>query len=251
MHSLQYLTLPDRRLAYQRVAASLPGPAPGLVFLSGFGSDMTGSKAEFLAQQAARHNRALLRFDYRGHGQSDGKFADGCIGDWLDDAVAVFDQLTTGAQILVGSSMGGWLALLLARLRPERVAGIVGIAAAPDFTEVLVRANLNSRQQAELTATGATYDEAAPPDFRLPYTQKLLDEGRDHLLLDAKIQLSCPVHLLQGMEDPAVPWQHALKIVERLESPSVKLTLIKDGEHRLSRDQDLASLWQAVEGLPL
>jgi pimeloyl-ACP methyl ester carboxylesterase len=220
-----------------------------VLFLSGFGSDMTGSKAEFLAAECAARGQAYVRFDYRGHGQSSGIFAESCIGDWFADTLAVFDQLTTGPQIVVGSSMGGWLALLLARQRPERLAGLIGIAAAPDFTEDLVRPNLSVRQRQELADLGVTYDYDAPEDFRLPYTQHLLDEARQHLVLTGPLDLPCPVQLLQGMQDGAVPWQHAVKLVERLTAPSVQLTLIKDGEHRLSRAEDLALLGRCVAAL--
>lgn len=243
------LELPGRTLAYQRQDAKGSTDLPGVVFMSGFGSDMTGSKAEYLAADCARRGQAFLRFDYRGHGQSSGQFSDGCIGDWFADALAVFDRLITGPQILVGSSMGGWIALLLARARPERIAGLIGIAAAPDFTEDLVKPNLSDRQQQELASNGVTYDYDAPADFRLPYTQKLLDEAREHLVLTAPLILDCPVHLLQGMQDTAVPWQHALKLVNHVTAPSVRLTLIKDGEHRLSRTEDLAILNKVLTGI--
>ncbi|NBO20223.1 MAG: alpha/beta hydrolase, partial [Proteobacteria bacterium] len=236
------LELPGRTIAYQRQALKGSTDLPGVVFLSGFGSDMTGSKAEHLATVCAQHDQAYLRFDYRGHGQSSGNFIDGCIGDWFADALAVFDQLTAGPQILVGSSMGGWIALLLARARPERIAGLIGIAAAPDFTEDLVRPNLSPRQRQELATNGVTYDYDAPEDFRLPYTQKMLDDGRNHLLLTTPLVLPCPVHLLHGMQDTAVPWQHALKLVNHMTAPQAHLTLIKDGEHRLSRTEDLELL---------
>ncbi len=243
-----FLTLADRRLAYQQLRAVSENErkAP-LFFLSGYGSDMTGTKASFLAERCASTGRAFLRFDYRGHGASDGDFVDGTIGAWFDDALAVFDQLTEGPQLLVGSSMGGWIALLLAKARPERVAGFVGVAAAPDFTEDLVRPRLTPAQRAQLEREGLTHDEDAPPDFRLPMTARLLDEARNHLVLRAPLPLNAPVHLLQGQRDADVPWGHALRLAEGLSGADVRVTLIKDGDHRLSRPQDLALLWQTVE----
>jgi len=145
--------------------------------------------------------------------------------------------------------MGGWIALLLARARPERIAGLIGIAAAPDFTEDLVKPSLSERQRQELATTGVTYDYDAPEDFRLPYTQKLLDEARAHLVLTTPLTLPCPVHVLQGMQDSAVPWQHALKLIDHINAPQVRLTLIKDGEHRLSRAEDLMLLTTTLKQL--
>lgn len=224
-------------LAYRRHA----GRAPGLVFLPGFGSDMAGEKATRLAAFAAARGHACLRLDYSGHGESGGRFEDGTIGRWLDDALAVFDAATTGPQIVVGSSMGGWLALLLALRRPERVTGLVGIAAAPDFTRRL---------------RGAIPDSAFDADgiFRRPsrygaplaITRRLIEEGERHCLLDAPIGLRCPVRLLHGQADPDVPWSLSLTVAEQVATSDVRVVLVKDGDHRLSRAADLALLEATV-----
>lgn len=246
--NVSFLTLPDRKLAYQqrrgREGANTGKP---VLFLGGYASDMTGSKACFLEEKCAGAGRGFLRFDYRGHGQSGGAFTDGTIGAWLDDALAVFDKLTEGPQVLAGSSMGGWIALLLARARPERVAGFVGIAAAPDFTEELVVPNLSFEQEEQLAREGLTYDENAPPDHRVPMTRRFIEEAREHLVLREPLTLNAPVHLLQGQKDEEVPWQFALKLAGHIESPSVRVTLVKDAGHRLSRPEDLGLLWQVVE----
>ncbi len=246
-----FLTLPDRRLAYQQCRGAVDKnskKAPGILFLGGFASDMTGSKAKFLNQECRTANRGYLRFDYRGHGQSSGRFEDGTIGDWFDDALTVFDRLTEGPQLVIGSSMGGWIGLLLARARPERVAGFIGIAAAPDFTEELIVPTLTPVQREQLESEGAIYDDEAPPDRRAPMTKKLIDEARGRLVLREPLVLRGPAHLLQGQMDRDVPWQHALKIAERLTAPSVRVTLIKDGDHSLSRPEDLSLLWQVIQG---
>ncbi len=244
------LTLPDRTLAYQQRRAS-PEKAgkPGVVFLSGFASDMTGTKASFLDERCGQAGYACLRFDYRGHGGSSGTFEEGCIGDWADDAVQALDHLTEGPQIIVGSSMGGWIGLLLARARPERVAGFMGIAAAPDFTEELVIPAMSLSQKDELARTGKFYEIASPPENRVAITQKLLDEGKNNLLLTGPLKLAAPVRLLQGMRDDQVPWRFALRIAETLICEDVHVTLVKDADHRLSRPQDLELLWQTVQGL--
>ena len=224
-----------------------PNP-PNLLFLPGFFSDMTGSKASFLAARCVASGRRLTRFDYRGHGKSSGKFADGCIGDWLADAIAVVDRLTTGKLILVGSSMGGWIMLLLALARPDRVAGLVGIAAAPDFTQDLVWDMLTPVQKQELQSNGVLYEPSEYGD-PLPYTLKLVKEGRKHLLLRSLIPIMCPVRLIKGRKDKDVPWQTAEKLAEQLQSKDVRITYIEDGEHRLSRDTDLEILWEAVQSI--
>ncbi len=245
-----FLTLPDRKLAYQQVLGNRDICSKnGLFFLGGYASDMTGSKATFLAERSAAAGRGLTRFDYSGHGQSSGAFIDGTIGGWFQDALAVFDQLTTGPQVLVGSSMGGWIGLLLARARPERVAGFVGIAAAPDFTVDLIERYLSPEQQEDLRRDGVTYDESGGPERRVPITQKLIDEGRNHLLLRGQLGVDCPMRLLQGLQDTEVPWQTALRITETVAAQDVRVTLIKDGNHSLSRPEDLEVLWREVEGL--
>lgn len=232
------------RLAYRHSA----GRNPGIVFLSGYASDMTGTKAGAL-EAAARHaGIAFLRFDYRGHGQSEGRFEESTIGQWKDDALAIFDALTEGPQILVGSSMGGWIALLIALARPERVRAVVGIAAAPDFTQRLVAASLSDTQKKELAENGVIYEpsEYGPP---LPFTRALIEDGRNHLLLDAPIPFVGKVRLLYGQRDLSVPWETGLKLAEALGTADVRLTFVKDGDHRLSRPEDIALLIQTVEEL--
>lgn len=235
-------------IAYHAQAGTRADRRPGVVFLGGFRSDMSGGKALFLEQVLRAGGQAYLRFDYSGHGISGGAFTDGCIGDWFADALAVFDQLTQGRQILVGSSMGGWIALLIARARPERVAGFVGIAAAPDFTEDLMLPKLSAEQKALIEAEGR-YDMPSAYGAPTPITKKLLDDGADHLLLRAPIPFAGPVRLLQGMRDDDVPWERALMLAEKLESADVSVTLVKDGDHRLSRPQDLERLGKTVAAL--
>lgn len=243
------LTLADRSLAYQQRSASPENKdKPGVVFLGGFASDMTGTKALFLDERCGQAGYAFLRFDYRGHGESSDSFQKGCIGDWFDDALKAFDALTNGPQIVVGSSMGGWIGLLLARARPARVKAFIGIAPAPDFTEDLILPRLTDEQKKELAQTGKTYEADEPPERRVPITQKLLDEGKNHLLLREPLPYNGPVRILQGQKDISVPWQHAIKIARTLTSEDAQITLIKDGDHSLSRPQDLEILWREVQG---
>ena len=228
--------------------ARLPGRGPTVVFLPGFASDMSGGKATALAGACRQAGRALLRFDYSGHGASGGAFADGSIGRWRDDALTVIDRLTEGPLVLVGSSMGGWIALLAALARPGRVAALVGIAAAPDFTETLMWQAMAPPEQAALLRDGYL---DVPSQYGPPtrITRMLIEDGRRHLLLGAPIPLTCPVRLLQGQRDPDVPWETALRLAERIAGDDVRVTLIKDGDHRLSRPEDLALLCRTV--LPL
>jgi len=232
------------RLAY----CATPGAAPGIVFLGGFGSDMTGTKATALEQAAIRRGQAFLRLDYRGHGRSQGRFVDGTIGDWFADALAVFDAATEGPQILVGSSMGGWMALLLARARPDRVKAIVGVAAAPDFTARLMSEELTEEQRETLLRDKVLY---RPSDYGdpMPITLRLVEDGNNHLLLDKQVPFAGPVRLLHGQRDPDVPWQIALKVAAAMESDDVSVILVKDGDHRLSRPQDIALITETVESL--
>lgn len=232
------------RLAYR----ATQGRSPGIVFLGGFGSDMTGTKATALEAAARARGQAFLRFDYRGHGMSEGRFIDGAVGDWLEDAEAVFDRATEGPQILVGSSMGGGIALLLALSRPERVKALVGIAAAPDFTERLMWAGMSDADRATLLRDGILKPPSQYGD-PIPITLRLIEEGRRHLLLDRPVPFAGPVRLLHGQCDPDVPWRHSLLTAERLVSADVQITLIKDGDHRLSRPQDLALLIRTVDAL--
>lgn len=232
-------------IAYRRIA----GAAPGVIFLGGFRSDMTGIKATALEGLCLEADRAFVRFDYFGHGVSSGAFTDGTIGRWADDAVAVLDELSVGPQVLVGSSMGGWIMLLAALRRPERVAGLVGIAAAPDFTEDLMWAGYDAAARTELIENGIRYEPSEYDSRPNPVTLRLIEEARRHLLLRAPIPLRCPVRLLHGMRDPDVPWRTALLIGERLESGDVEIDLIKDGDHRLSRDADIIRLKATVAAL--
>ncbi|MEI8394162.1 MAG: alpha/beta hydrolase [Rhodospirillaceae bacterium] len=223
------------------------GRGPGIIFCGGFQSDMTGTKALALEAAARAAGRAFVRFDYQGHGASSGSFTDGTIGQWAEDARQVLDKATEGPQILVGSSMGAWIMLLLALSRPERVAGMVGIASAPDFTEDLIWGTLNPEQRITLLDTGKIAlgsDYSADSD---PITLALIDEARRHLVLRGPLPFTGPVRLLHGMCDVDVPWVTSVRLVERLSSPDVRLTLIKDGDHRLSRDQDLALICRTVE----
>jgi pimeloyl-ACP methyl ester carboxylesterase len=231
-------------LAWRR----LSGREPTVVFLPGFGSDMSGEKATSLATFCSNVGQAMLRFDYSGHGESDGRFEEGTIGQWTDDALAVMDAVSAGPLLLVGSSMGGWIALLAALARPERVAGIVGIAAAPDFTEILMWQSMTFEERDRLMADGVVFapNRYGPPT---PITRALIEDGRTHLLLDRPIPLTCPVRLLHGQNDQDVPWELSLRIAERLESTDVHVILVKDGEHRLSRPADLALLHRTLAPL--
>lgn len=229
-------------IAYHR----RPGRTPGVVFFTGYKSDMTGQKALMLDALCADAGRAFVRFDYYGHGISSGAFVDGTIGRWRDDAILVLDRLTTGPQILVGSSLGGWIAMLTALARPQRVAGLIGIAAAPDFTEDLIPPLLSPSDKAVLAAGGIVEMRDCAEGEPTPLRQSFLDDGRRHLLLRGPIAMTRPVRLIQGMADADVPWRTALRLVECLAAGDVTLTLVKDGDHRLSRPEDLERLAQTV-----
>ena len=237
-----------RRIAVRARA----GGSPGLFWLGGFNSDMAGTKALALDAFAAEHGRACVRFDYSGHGESGGAFVDGTIGRWLEESLAVFGQFCRGPQVVVGSSMGGWMALLLARelaRRPQTsasLAGLVLIAPAPDFTEVLMWNGFSAEARLEIETRGVWL---RPSQYGEPYpiTRALIEEGRNHLLLGGAIEVGCPVRILQGAQDPDVPWQHAFALAHRLPVDDVVLTMIQDGDHRLSRPQDIARIIAAVE----
>jgi pimeloyl-ACP methyl ester carboxylesterase len=240
------LARPDgATIAYHR----LYGAPPGILFLGGFRSDMTGTKALFLEDYCRRRGRAYVRFDYFGHGRSSGDFAQGTIGRWREDAIAVIDSLTEGPQIVVGSSMGGWIMLLTALARPQRVAALVGIAGAPDFTEELLWPRLTPAERAELMEHGAVILPSPFDPAGYLYTRALIEDGSRHLLLGAPIALDMPVRLLHGLADASVPWQLSLRLAERLTSRDVALTLVKDGDHRLSTEPDLARLAQTLDAL--
>ena len=233
------------------------GTAPGLFWLGGFNSDMKGTKALALDAWAADKGRACVRFDYSGHGESGGRFIDGTIGRWREESVAVFDRFCAGPQVVIGSSMGGWMALLLAREVSRRrvgkngptgsLAGLVLIAPAPDFTEELMWNGFSDEIRAEITTKGvwmrpSEYGDGTP----YPITRALIEEGRNHLLLGSAIEVGCPVRILQGAQDPDVPWQHAFALAHRLPAEDVVMTMIQDGDHRLSRQQDIARIMAAV-----
>jgi len=233
----------------QLACHAIPGAPPRIVFCGGFTSDMTGTKARALEAHCRTHGRACTRFDYGGHGASDGRFEDGTIGAWADDAIAVLDHLAAAPVVLVGSSMGGWIMLLAALARPERVHALVGIAPAPDFTEDLLLPRASDEQRRQLAERGYWMQDSAYGDPPYPITAALIEEAKRHLLLRAPIPIRCPVHLLHGQRDPDVPWQTSLRLAERLESEDVTIELIKAGDHRLSTERDLARITAAVDRL--
>lgn len=243
-----YLMTPQgRRLAYHRT----PGNGPGVVFLGGFRSDMTGTKAQFLQAWAEENGRPFLRFDYSGHGQSEGDFLDGAIGDWFEDALAMIGAQTEGPQVLVGSSMGGWIALLVARALPQRVAALVGIAAAPDFTEDLMEPSFTEAERAAMEATGRIEQPSEYSDEPYVITRRLIEEGRSRLVLRSPLHLPFPVRLLQGSADVDVPPSVALKLFDHADSPDMRLTLVKGADHRFSEPENLALLAQTLDRLPV
>jgi len=241
-----YFTTPaGRRIAYRRSA----GRAPGVVFLGGFMSDMSGTKAVHLEAWAKARGRAYLRFDYSGHGESQGAFADGCIGDWAEDAAAVLDTLTEGRQVLVGSSMGGWIALLLARKAPAKLAGLVGVSAAPDFTEDSLWASFSPEQRIALARDGqvelpSEYSEA-------PYviTKRLIEDGRQNLVLRAPLHLPFAVRLLHGTADRDVERSVALRLLDHAAGDDIRLTLVKGADHRFSSPACLTLIEQNIEAV--
>ncbi len=235
-------TAQGRRLAYHRT----PGRGPGIIFCGGFMSDMTGTKAIWLEDWARQQGRAFLRFDYSGHGESSGAFEEGCIGDWAEDAMAALTALTEGPQVLVGSSMGGWIALLLARRAPERVKGLVGIAAAPDFTEDSMWPDLSAAQQREVQEQGQTAMISAYDDRPFVLTRRLFEDGRAQLVLRDPLPLPFPVRLVQGTEDEAVATEVPLRLLAHAESPDMRLTLVKGADHRFSSPECLALIGQMV-----
>lgn len=225
------------------------GNGPAIVWLGGFKSDMTGTKAAHLADWAQRTGRAFVRFDYFGHGASSGDFREGTISRWLDDALAVIDALTEGPLVLVGSSMGGWIATLAALRRPARIQGIVYIAPALDMTEALMWAQFTPEIRNEIETSGEWSRPSAYDPVPYPITARLIEDGRKHLLLGGPIGLDCPVRILHGEDDPDVPWRHSLKLIDALTGRDVVLSLIKGGDHRLSTPADLARLEAMVAEL--
>ena len=243
-----FLTLETRRIAVRHRS----GDSPGLFWLGGFKSDMQGTKAQALDRWAQAHGRACLRFDYSGHGESGGDFKDGTIGRWLAESLAVYTNLAKGPQVVIGSSMGGWLALLLARALREKksgppIAGMVLIAPAVDFTEELMWKHFPEAVKREIEDKGLWLRPSEYGGGPYPITKKLIEDGRKHLMLGGLIEPGCPVHILQGVQDPDVPWRHAVELVSRFARDDVVLTLIKDGDHRLSRPEDIERLLAAVK----
>ena len=238
--------------AARRIAVRIrDGAAPGLFWLGGFKSDMKGTKADALDRWAGDKGRSCIRFDYSGHGESGGDFVDGTIGRWLEDSVAVFQGFAKSPQVLVGSSMGAWLALLLVRALKERkaagsVAGLVLIAPAIDFTEELMWKNFSPEVKRQIETEGSWQRPSQYSESAYPITRGLIEDGRQHLLLGGLIETGCPVRILQGVQDPDVPWQHAVELSSRLARDDVVLTLVKDGDHRLSRPEDIERLTAAV-----
>ncbi len=241
----EFIDGPHGRIAYRQ----RKGAGPGAVWLGGFRSDMIGTKAEFLDQWAADKNHSFLRFDYSGHGESEGAFEDGSIGEWAADALAVFDALTHGPQILIGSSMGGWIASLLAKARPESIAAIVFIAPAPDFTERLMWPSFSDAAREAILRDGRVELPSDYSDEPEIITRKLIEDGRRNLVMTGPVPIRCPVRILQGMKDDAVPYAHALEFAQMLESDDVEISLTPNGDHRLSEPPDLARLADVLDRL--
>jgi pimeloyl-ACP methyl ester carboxylesterase len=232
-----------RQIAYHQT----PGRGPGVVFLGGYRSDMTGTKAQHLQDWATAKGHAFLRFDYSGHGQSSGQFDQGGIGDWSEDAMAIIAGLTLGPQILIGSSMGGWISLLVARAMPSRVAGLIGIAAAPDFTEDLMKARFSPDQNKALEATGFVEESSEYSDQPNRITKAFLDDGANHLVLRSDLSLPFPVRLLQGTADVDVPPAVAHRLFDHADSPDMRLTLVKGADHRFSTQPCLDLMVETLE----
>lgn len=235
----------DRRLAYHHT----PGTSPGVLFCGGYTSDMSGTKARALEAFCRAGGRAYTRFDYTGHGASAGRFEDGTIGGWTEDALAIIDAVTEGPLIVVGSSMGGWVMLLAALARAERICGLVGLAAAPDFTEDVLLPQATPEQRQALEEQGFWQQGSAYGGAPYPVTRRLIEDARGRLLLRGPIPIRCPVHLLHGQRDPDVPWETALRLADRLEAEDVTIELIKSGDHRLSTGPDLERITAAVAWL--
>ncbi len=241
--SPQQLLRPDgATIAYHQML----GTDPGVIYLSGFRADMNGNKASYLEKVCKEKNRSFVRFDYFGHGLSSGRFEDAFLGRWKSDALAVLDELTVGPQVLVGSSMGGWIMLLLALARPERIKGLLGIAAAPDFTkDILYKLKQNFKD--DLLSKGICYVPSYSGDAPYPITMKLIEESAKHHVLDNPIPIHCPIRLLHGMNDSDVPWQQSIKLMNALESKDVQINLVKNGNHRFSRPDNLEVLASTLD----
>jgi pimeloyl-ACP methyl ester carboxylesterase len=233
-------TAADRTIAYRRVDPTPGTRLPEAIFIGGFMSDMTGRKAEALAIACAARGQGFLRFDHYAHGTSSGSIEHGTIGGWADDAVAVLDRLTHGPLVIVGSSMGAWIMLLAALKRPERIRALIGIAAAPDFTEELVWNAYSREEQEKLMREGRIVETSPYGERPYIFTRELIEDGRRNLMLDKPIPIKAPVRLIHGIADRDVPYKTSLRLAERLETADVVVTLVKDADHRLSREQDLA-----------
>jgi pimeloyl-ACP methyl ester carboxylesterase len=249
---LTSLTLDSSPPARVIAVRTREGKNPGLFWLGGFKSDMKGTKAEALDRWADQEGRACVRFDYSGHGDSGGAFTDGTISRWLEESITVYVTFARGPQVIIGSSMGGWLALLLARALCERqgaapIAGMVLIAPAVDFTEELMWKQFSDSTKREIEQKGVWMRPSEYGNDPYPITRGLIEDGRKHLLLGGLIETRCPVHILQGVQDPDVPWHHAVELVSRFSRDDVVITLIKDGDHRLSRPEDIERLIAAVK----
>jgi pimeloyl-ACP methyl ester carboxylesterase len=241
---VRFLERGAARLAY----AALPGAGPTVVFLGGYASDMTGTKATYLEDWCRARGQAFVRFDYQGHGRSSGRLVDGTIGAWRDDALAVLQASAEGPLLLVGSSMGAWVMLLAARAMPERIHALVGVAAAPDFTEDLLWDRLDEEQRAALKRDGILHRPSEYGD-PMPFTWRLIEDGRRHLVLRAPLGLPGPVRLLHGTRDADVPWETSMRLADAIRGRDVALTLVKDGGHRLSEPHELALLGATIGSL--
>jgi pimeloyl-ACP methyl ester carboxylesterase len=249
---LNFLEVGTGKAARQIAVHARAGAEPALFWLGGFKSDMKGTKAEALHHWARERGRGMVRFDYSGHGESGGEFTEGSIGRWLEESLAVWDAFCRGNQVLIGSSMGAWLALLLTRevvarrSTDARVTGLVLIAPAVDFTEELLWKRLAPEARCAIEQSGCWMRPSQYSPQPYPITRGLIEDGRRHLLLGGMIETGCPVRILQGVQDPDVPWQHAVELTARFAQDDVVLTLVKDGDHRLSRPEDIERLIAAV-----
>lgn len=246
----EFIDVDGERIALRQVA----GASPGVMWLGGFKSDMLGTKAETLSAWGQDKGHAFIRHDYSGHGESSGRFVDGTISLWLKQSLEVLRRRTQGPQILVGSSMGAWIALRMVQELHKageggRLAGLLLLAPAPDFTADLMEPQLTDEQKRDLEEKGFFEEPSEYSPEPNVYTKALFDDGRANRVMTGLIDTHCPVHILQGMADPDVPYHHALRLVEHLPADDVTLSLIRDGDHRLSRPQDLAMIISALEGL--
>lgn len=238
------------RIAYRRTKEKCAGTAqsgrPGVVWVGGFRSDMEGTKAQFVSDWAARHGLDMLRYDYFGHGRSSGDFLEGTISRWRDDTLTVFDHLSEGKQIVLGSSMGGWMSNLLMRARPERIAGVIWLAPAPDFTEDLMWDEMSEDARRAVMETGQWVFTEDGDSF--PITRALIESGRENLVLDTPLSVDYPIRILHGLKDMSVPWMRSLKLLEGIEG-DIRLTYLKNSDHRLSSPEDLKLLEQTLDAM--